>query len=139
MGGDPPDAASTALKAYVARGRKLNPGHGFGDCSAIETVRDFGYQYRSLPSVPKEVAARAGHTSVIFTLGRCGHQLPGSEQRLNDTLDALAEGSRPTAEVIHDADDAVDECARRTEKTTSFAHVACMPEDRDESVSDAKP
>jgi hypothetical protein len=33
---------------------------------------------------PKEVAARAGHTSVSFTLDRYGHLLAGSEQRLND-------------------------------------------------------
>jgi hypothetical protein len=31
--------------------------------------------------------------------------LPGSEQRLNDALDALAEGAQPTAEVIRDGDD----------------------------------
>ena len=57
---------------------------------------------------PKEVAARAGHTSVSFTLDRYGHLLPGSEQRLNDALDALAEGAHPTAEVKHDTDDASD-------------------------------
>jgi hypothetical protein len=39
---------------------------------------------------PKEVAARAGHTSVSFTLNRYGHLMPGSEQRLNDALEALA-------------------------------------------------
>jgi hypothetical protein len=44
-----------------------------------------------------EVAARAGHTSVSFMLDRHGHILPGSEQRLNDALDALAEGPQPTA------------------------------------------
>jgi hypothetical protein len=42
---------------------------------------------------PKEVAARAGHTSVSFTLDCYGHLLPGSEQRLNDAIDALAEGA----------------------------------------------
>ncbi len=48
---------------------------------------------------PKEVAARAGHTSVSFTLDRYGHLLPGSEQRLNDALDALAEEARgPSAD-----------------------------------------
>jgi integrase len=39
---------------------------------------------------PKEVAARAGHTSVVTVLDRYGHLLPGSEERLNDALDALA-------------------------------------------------
>ena len=82
----------------------------------------------------KEVAARAGHTSVSFTLDRYGHLLPGSEQRLNDALDALAKGAQTTAEVMRDTDDASD--AR--EETISFAHVARTPEDRDESVSDVQ-
>ncbi len=69
---------------------------------------------------PKMVAARAGHTSVSFTLDRYGHLLPGSEQRLNDALDALAEGAEATAEVMYDAGDASD--AR--EETVSFVHVA---------------
>ena len=83
---------------------------------------------------PKEVAARAGHTSVSFTLDRYGHLLPGSEQRLNDALDALADGAQATAEVMHDADDA----SKAREETISFAHVARTPDDRDESVSDAQ-
>src|ERR1039458_7122605 len=37
---------------------------------------------------PKEVAVRAGHTSVAFTLDRYGHLFPGSESRTNDALDA---------------------------------------------------
>ncbi len=45
---------------------------------------------------PKEAAARAGHTSASFTLVRYGHLLPGSEQSLNDALDALAEGTQAT-------------------------------------------
>ncbi len=83
---------------------------------------------------PKEVAARAGHTSVSFTLDRYGHLLPGSEQRLNDALDALAEGAHPTAEVTRDADDTTNV----RENTISFAHVARTPEDSDDSVSDAQ-
>jgi integrase len=49
---------------------------------------------------PEEVSARAGHTSVSFTLDRYGHLLPGTEQRLNDALDAPAEGTLATAEVL---------------------------------------
>lgn len=41
---------------------------------------------------PKEVAARAGHSSVVTVLDRYGHLLPGSEDRVNDALDAMAEG-----------------------------------------------
>ena len=38
---------------------------------------------------PKEVAARAGHTSVSFTLDRYGHLYPEAETALRDRLDAL--------------------------------------------------
>jgi integrase len=37
----------------------------------------------------KEVAARAGHTSVSFTLDRYGHLYPEADQALRDRLDAL--------------------------------------------------
>jgi hypothetical protein len=36
-----------------------------------------------------EVAARAGHTSVSFTLDRYGHLYPDADQALRDRLDAL--------------------------------------------------
>jgi integrase len=39
---------------------------------------------------PKEVATRAGHSSVVTVLDRYGHLLPGSEERVNDALDRLA-------------------------------------------------
>jgi integrase len=39
---------------------------------------------------PKEVAARAGHSSVVTVLDRYGHLLPGSEERVTDALDAMA-------------------------------------------------
>ena len=38
---------------------------------------------------PKEVAARAGHTSVSFTLDRYGHLYPDADQALRDRWDAL--------------------------------------------------
>jgi Phage integrase family len=38
---------------------------------------------------PKEVAARAGHTSVSYTLDRYGHLYPDADQALRDRLDAL--------------------------------------------------
>jgi integrase len=37
---------------------------------------------------PKEVAARAGHTSVSFTLDRYGHLYPESDAALRDRLNA---------------------------------------------------
>lgn len=44
---------------------------------------------------PKEIASRAGNTSVVTVLDRYGHLLPGSEDRVNDALDALADTARP--------------------------------------------
>jgi len=38
---------------------------------------------------PKEVAVRAGHTSVSFTLDRYGHLYPEADANLRDRLDAL--------------------------------------------------
>ncbi len=76
----------------------------------------------------------AGHPSVSFTLDRYGHLLPGSEQRLNDALDALAEGAQPTAEVMADGDDA----SHAREKAVSFAHVARTPADDAKIVSDVQ-
>lgn len=38
---------------------------------------------------PKEVAARAGHASVVTVLDRYGHLLPGSEDQVNDALEAM--------------------------------------------------
>lgn len=42
-------------------------------------------------ATPKEIAVRAGHSSVVTVLDRYGHLLPGSEERVNDALDALAD------------------------------------------------
>lgn len=41
----------------------------------------------------EEVAARAGHTSVVTVLDRYGHLLPGTQERVTDALDALARGA----------------------------------------------
>jgi hypothetical protein len=42
---------------------------------------------------PKEVAVRAGHTSVSVVLDRYGHLLPGTEERVTDALDAMAKAA----------------------------------------------
>ena len=81
---------------------------------------------------------RAGHTSVSFTLDRYGHLLPGSEQWLNDTLDALAEGAHQATEVTRDADDTTGVREDTSEDTISFVRVARTPEDRDESSRDVQ-
>jgi integrase len=45
---------------------------------------------------PKEVAARAGHTSVSFTLDRYGHLYPEADEALRSRLDALFVDRRGT-------------------------------------------
>ena len=50
---------------------------------------------------PKEVAVRAGHTSVSFTLDRYGHLYPEADTRLPDQLDTLhATARRPEGVVV---------------------------------------
>jgi len=47
---------------------------------------------------PKEVAARAGHSSVSFTLDRYGHLYPEADSALRDRLDALYGAVQPAPE-----------------------------------------
>jgi integrase len=42
---------------------------------------------------PNEVAARAGHTSVVTVLDRYGHLMAGTEQRTTEALDVLAKSA----------------------------------------------
>jgi hypothetical protein len=46
----------------------------------------------------KEVAARAGHSSVAFTLDRYGHLYPGFDEALSARLEVLYEPPRPPPE-----------------------------------------
>lgn len=47
-------------------------------------------------ATPNEIAARAGHSSVSVVLDRYGHLFPGSEARVNDALDRMAEDACQT-------------------------------------------
>jgi integrase len=47
---------------------------------------------------PREVAARAGHASVSFTLDRDGHLYPEGDTALRDRLQALYGTARPAPE-----------------------------------------
>lgn len=38
---------------------------------------------------PKEIQARAGHSSIAVTMDRYGHLFPGQDEALADTLDIL--------------------------------------------------
>jgi integrase len=49
---------------------------------------------------PKEIAARAGHTSVVTVLDRYGHLLDTGDNKVTDALDAMArEAAQPVATV----------------------------------------
>jgi hypothetical protein len=49
-----------------------------------------------------EVAVRAGHTSVSFTLDRYGHLYPEADTRLRVRLDSLHATARPPEGVVVD-------------------------------------
>jgi integrase len=49
---------------------------------------------------PKEVPARAGHSSVSFTLDRCGHLYPESDAALRDRLDTIFAASKDMDEGV---------------------------------------
>jgi integrase len=52
-----------------------------------------------------EIARRAGHTSVVTVLDRYGHLLPGTEDKLTDALERLAEAAVLVSQSDHhDAD-----------------------------------
>jgi integrase len=51
-------------------------------------------------ATPKEVAVRAGHTSVSFTLDRYGHLYPEADATLRDRLEALHAAARPAGGVV---------------------------------------
>jgi len=53
---------------------------------------------------PLEVKTRAGVTQVHFIFDRYGHLFPGSEDRVNDALDALAATASDRAHVAPNAD-----------------------------------
>ena len=56
-------------------------------------------------ATPKEIAARAGHSSVVTVLDRYGHLMPGLEDATTDALDRIAQAAQietkspPTATV----------------------------------------
>jgi integrase len=79
---------------------------------------------------PKEVAARAGHASVSFTLDRYGHLYPEADTALRDRLDALYGNAHPTLDAT------VVRLARRPGRGPS---VAPGGPGNDESAADDAP
>lgn len=47
-------------------------------------------------ATPKEIAVRAGHSSVAVVLDRYGHLLPGVEERVTEALDEMGRNARPS-------------------------------------------
>jgi integrase len=80
---------------------------------------------------PKEVAARAGHASVSFTLDRYGHLYPEADTALRDRLDALGlwgggEGIEPLASSVRVS-------GRPPLRRPAFAQVAADRQGRSEA------
>jgi integrase len=69
-----------------------------GECHWTGTLRGSLALWIAAGASPKEIAARAGHTSVVTVLDRYGHLLPGSEDKVNAALDALADAAAPTTD-----------------------------------------
>ncbi len=51
-------------------------------------------------ATPREIASRAGHTSVVTVLDRYGHLFPDAEERVNAALDRLAANATPSAPAL---------------------------------------
>jgi Phage integrase family len=87
---------------------------------------------------PREIASRAGHTSVSIVLDRYGHLLPGSESRVNDELDRLAAPSaRAPKSATVNTDGTGDQQRNEEEKPVSLRIVrarSAHAEDRHNSV-----
>lgn len=54
----------------------------------------------SAGATPREIASRAGHTSVVTVLDRYGHLFPDAEERVNAALDRLAASATPSAPAL---------------------------------------
>jgi integrase len=82
---------------------------------------------------PKEIAARAGHTSVVTVLDRYGHLLPGHEDKVNDALDEMAREARPALRIVHD-NDTVAEISRHIRGMDSAPPDPAAPEEAADKV-----
>src|ERR687898_1059955 len=108
-GGDPDDHVFTApqggtLRIVAFRNRIWRPAT---DAAGLTGLRIHDLRHTAVAlwiaagASPKEVAVRAGHTSVSFTLDRYGHLYPEADTRLRDQLDSLhATARRPEGVVV---------------------------------------
>jgi integrase len=108
-GGDPDDHVFTApqggtLRIVAFRNRIWRPATEAAGLTGLR-IHDLRHTAVALwiaaGASPKEVAVRAGHTSVSFTLDRYGHLYPEADTRLRDRLDTLhASARRPEGVVV---------------------------------------
>jgi integrase len=76
------------MSPFHLRGYPLTSRHDLRQFRLWLPVRQAAF-WIAVGANPKEVAARAGHTSVSFTLDRYGHLFPESDAALRDRLDEL--------------------------------------------------
>jgi integrase len=109
-GGDPDDHVFKApqggtLRIVAFRNRTWRPATEAAGLTGLR-IHDLRHTAVALwiaaGASPKEVAVRAGHTSVSFTLDRYGHLYPEAEMRLRDRLDTLHASARPPVGVVVD-------------------------------------
>jgi integrase len=109
-GGDPDDHVFTApqggtLRIVAFRNRIWRPATEAAGLTGLR-IHDLRHTAVALwiaaGASPKEVAVRAGHTSVSFTLDRYGHLYPEADTRLRDRLDTLHASARPPEGVVVD-------------------------------------
>jgi hypothetical protein len=95
--GDPDAVVFTApqggpLRVIACRARVWRPATHKADLDGLR-IHDLRHTAVALwiaaGAGPKEVATRAGHTSVSFTLDRNGHLYPEADTAVRDRLDAL--------------------------------------------------
>jgi integrase len=109
-GGEPTDHVFTApqggtLRIVAFRNRIWRPAT---DAAGLAGLRIHDLRHTAVAlwiaagASPKEVAVRAGHTSVSFTLDRYGHLYPEADTRLRERLDRLHATARPPEGVVVD-------------------------------------
>jgi integrase len=107
-GGEPNDYVFTApqggtLRMVAFRNRIWRPAT---DAAGLAGLRIHDLRHTAVAlwiaagASPKEVAVRAGHTSVSFTLDRYGHLYPEADTRLRDQRDTLHATARPPEGVV---------------------------------------
>jgi integrase len=97
----PSPAGSGPLRASLFRRRIWHPAVSK---AGLDGLTPHGLRHTAVAlwiaagASPKEVAVRAGHTSVVTVLDRYGHLLPSSDDKVTDALDAIARTASETGQ-----------------------------------------